>query len=73
MDKLIKLNKVQQAQAVRIFSRAVHEATLHIRKICSSGVNLFTRCGTEITLKKAVRRRRRCIKLVNLALKGFIT
>lgn len=69
---MIKLNKSQQLQAVNIFSRAVRESTLHIRKILSTGHNLFSRGGTEITLKKAVNRRRRCMRLCKLALSGFI-
>ena len=66
-----KLNRTQQAQAVRIFSRAISEATYHIRRI-RSGAKLCTYCGTKITLKLASERRKRCIKKVKLALKGFI-
>jgi len=68
---MIKLNKSSQALAVRIFSLAAREATFHIRKI-RSGTNLCTYYGTKITLKMASERRKRCIRLVNLALKGFI-
>ena len=68
----IKLNEVQKEQTIRIFAHGVQEATIHICKILSTGRNLFTRAGTEVNLGKAVRRRRRCIKVVNLALKGYI-
>ncbi len=71
MTKLIKLNKPHQVSVVRIYSRAVRDATNHVRLILS-GVNLYTGCGTKITLKMASKRRKRCIKLVNLALKGFV-
>ncbi len=71
MTRLIKLSNSSQAQGVRIYSRAVRDATDHVRLILS-GVNLYTGCGTKITLKMASERRKRCIKLVNLALKGFV-
>lgn len=50
MINVIKLNDIQRSQAIRIFSHGVNEATLHIRKILSTGRDLYTRCGVRVTL-----------------------
>ena len=72
IQKVIKLNECQKLQAMDIFVAGIYEASLHIRKILLIGCNLFTRTGIEITLKKAVKRRRRCLKLYKQASRGFI-
>ena len=71
--KVVKLNEIQKSQAMRIFAHGVNESTLHIRNILLSGRNIFTRDGIEVTLGRAFRRRRRCMKLFKQALRGFIT
>ena len=72
MHKKIKLNEAQIEKVVNIFSHAVHESTLHARKILTTGSNLFTRSGIRVTIGRAFKRRRRCMKVVKLALKGYM-
>ncbi len=69
---MILLNDNQAAETVATFARGAYEANYHIRKILSTGRNLFTQAGTEITVGRAVKRRRRCIRVVKQALRGFI-
>ena len=70
-QRIIQLNDSQRLQALRVFAHGVRESTFHIRKILSSG-DFYVRSGIKITLKKAVRRRRHCIKLAKQAFRGFI-
>ncbi len=67
-----KLTGVQQSQVMDIFSQAVYEASYHIRKIRATGHNLFTRYGIEVTLKMALARRSRCMKLFHQVFRGFV-
>jgi hypothetical protein len=69
---MIKLNETQKSEVLRIFGRGAFESTLHIRKILSTGRNLFTRAGTEVTLKMARKRRKHCMKICNQASRGFV-
>ena len=69
---MVRLNESQKSEVLSIFGHGAYESTLHIRKILSTGRNLFTRTGIEITLKTARRRRKRCMKVCNQALRGFI-
>ncbi len=71
-NRPIQLNDIQKTEALNIFARAAYEANCHVRKILLSGCNLFTLAGTEITLGKAITRRRRNIHRVKQALRGFI-
>lgn len=69
---MILLNDNQAAETVRIFAHGAYEASCHIQKIMSTGRNLFTLAGTKVTLGQAVKRRRKCIRVVKQALRGFI-
>jgi len=70
-ERTIQLNEAQKSAAIQTFAYTAQEATLHIYKILSTGANLFTYCG-EITLQKAIERRRGCVKMAKQALRGFI-
>lgn len=72
MNGPLYLNPANRASTVAIFAHGVRESALHIRKITSSGRNLFSRQGIEITLGMAIKRRRRCIQVIKQALRGFI-
>ncbi len=71
-NKPIKLNTIQKKEAIKIFGLGAYEANYHIRKILSAGQNLFTQTGIEITLGKAIKRRRKCIHCAKQALRGFV-
>jgi len=70
--RIHKLTDEQQSQAMRIFSHAISESSYHIRKIRITGRNLFTRSGIEVTLSKAIGRRRHCMKIFRQVFRGFM-
>lgn len=73
MNHLIKLNKAQKVQAMSIFSLAIWESSIHIRKLLDDGhKHLYTNLGTKITLVRAIARRRRCYKMFSQASRGFV-
>ncbi len=72
MDKIIQLHNTQQEPACSIFAHGIRSATLDIAWILKYGHSFYTWCGTEISLGKAVDRRRRCMKLFRQAFRGFV-
>lgn len=72
-SKPIKLNENQKAQAIRVFSTGVTIASRHIHKIKNLPFGYrFYYNGLFITLKMAVKKRKHCMRVCNLALRGII-
>lgn len=69
-QRQIKLSATQRLQAMSIFSFAIDRASYQIQQMRKLGCNWRVH-GIVVTLKMAIKRRRRCLKMFSQVYRGF--